>query len=157
MVEQKMNAISGRASPIVKIDASRNTERVLPTNTLLINTISRSKKSNDSIDSKYSIDVKIRKTPYFKNIVLQKVKSTMPNSTWKTDRTEDYNTQGLSMTKNGLTTSISAMKSFSTEKSCMRAINTNIEIGNPLLISKCKEIITKAKRASINKQRRLKN
>ena len=134
MVNRHIKVMSGRSSPTNKKERANGTK---------VANILGSKNSNDSTDSKYSYrNPLIRNTPYLKtpnirNAILQKILSTMPN-TKKADSKDSSNLQGSSININALTTSISAMKSFSTEKNkSMRVGMCKEMVSNPLLITRC--------------------
>jgi hypothetical protein len=134
MVNRHIKVMSGRASPVTKQEKASGMKEL---------NILGSKNSNDSTDSKYSYrNPRIRNTPHLKspnirNAILQKILSTMPN-TKKADSKDSSNLQGSSININALTTSISAMKSFSTEKNkSMRAGMCKEMMANPLMITRC--------------------
>ena len=131
MVNRHIKVLSGRISPSA-LKRDTNAANILGP-----------KKSNDSTDSRYSYkETRIRNTPYLrttkiKKVIQQKIFATMP-STKKEEPKDNSNMQGSSIANNALTTSISAMKSFSTEKNKSMRVTANKArlLCNTLLITK---------------------
>ena len=108
-VHQQLHTISRKYETSRDYDHSQSSSR---TSKLLLTTLG---KESDTSDSKNSIESKIRKTPFIKNMVLQKIITTLPTSNKAESREDDSksNPSLLSTSmKNPIALSNSAMKAY---------------------------------------------
>jgi hypothetical protein len=98
---------------------SSRAERALTRSQISKQTVTTSGKESDTSDSKNSMESKIRKTPYIKNMILQKILTTLPSTNKAESREEDSNrsnpSQCSSSSKNPIALSNSAMKALMKE------------------------------------------